>query len=66
MAPRLTIKAQLHKDIRLLPIHTIEITYDELLLMIGRIFKDTLPSLDNITVKYLDGGWSSLSFLNIP
>jgi len=51
---KLIVKAQLYDDIRRVPIHNDEITYDELLLMMQRIFKGSLKAQDDIVVKYQD------------
>ena len=62
---KLIIKAQLGNDIREIPIHNEEITYDELLLMMQRLFAGKIRSSDEITVKYKDEG-NSLSLLLWP
>ncbi|KFD46482.1 hypothetical protein M514_12655 [Trichuris suis] len=50
----LIIKASLGDDIRKIPIQNDDITYDELILMMQRVFKDQLSSVDEVTVKYKD------------
>ena len=50
------IKAQLGDDIRCIPVHNVEITYDELVLMMQRIFKGQLSAEEDITIKYKDHG----------
>ncbi|CDW52440.1 protein TFG [Trichuris trichiura] len=50
----LIIKATLGDDIRKIPIQNDDITYDELILMMQRVFKDQLSSVDEVTVKYKD------------
>ena len=51
---KLIIKASLGDDIRRIPIHNEDITYDELILMMQRVFRDQLDSSDDVTVKYKD------------
>ncbi|XP_065649874.1 uncharacterized protein LOC100206891 isoform X1 [Hydra vulgaris] len=51
---KLVIKAQLGNDIRKIPIHNEEITYDELLLMMQRLFRGKIKSSDEITIKVKD------------
>lgn len=54
LSGKLIIKAQLGPDIRRMPIHNEEITYDELLLMMQRVFKGKLEASDEVTIKYKD------------
>src|SRR5882757_1825541 len=51
---KLIIKVQLGEDIRRIPIHNEEITYDELLLMMQRVFRGKLDSSDDVVMKYKD------------
>lgn len=51
---KLIIKASLGQDIRRIPIHNEEITYDELILMMQRVFRGKLEPSDDITLKYMD------------
>ena len=53
---KLIIKAQLGSDIRKIPIHNEEITYDELLLMMQRLFSGKIKSSDDVVMKYKDEG----------
>lgn len=39
-----------------MPIHNVDITYDELVLMMQRIFKGQINSNDNVQLKYADDG----------
>lgn len=55
---KLIIKAQLGDDIRRIPIHNEDITYDELVLMMQRVFRGKLQSNDEVTIKYKDEGES--------
>ncbi|XP_062510274.1 protein TFG-like [Corticium candelabrum] len=50
----LIIKAQLEHDIRRILIHNEDITYDELIIMMQRIFQGRLSSRDEVTLKYRD------------
>ena len=52
----LIIKAQLEHDIRRILIHNEDITYDELIIMMQRIFQGRLSSRDEVTLKYRDEG----------
>lgn len=56
LSGKLIIKAQLGDDIRRIPIHNEDITYDELLLMMQRVFRGQLQSTDEVTIKYKDEG----------
>lgn len=56
LSGKLIIKAQLGDDIRRIPIHNEDITYDELLLMMQRVFRGQLQSSDEVTIKYKDEG----------
>lgn len=56
LSGKLIIKVQLGDDIRRIPIHNESITYDELVLMMQRVFRGKLSSNDDITIKYKDEG----------
>lgn len=58
LSGKLIIKAQLGEDIRRIPIHNEDITYDELVLMMQRVFRGKLLSNDEVTIKYKDEGKS--------
>lgn len=51
---KLIIKARLGDDIRCMPIHNADLNYDELVLMMLRVFKGQLSEKDEITIKYKD------------
>ncbi|XP_055954880.1 protein TFG [Patella vulgata] len=51
---KLIIKVQLGEDIRRIPIHNEDITYDELVLMMQRVYRGKLGSNDDIIIKYKD------------
>lgn len=61
LSGKLIIKVQLGDDIRRIPIHNEAITYDELVLMMQRVFRGKLTANDDITLKYKDEGkdWTS-------
>lgn len=54
LSGKLIIKVQLGDDIRRIPIHNEAITYDELVLMMQRVFRGKLTANDDITLKYKD------------
>ncbi|XP_067673957.1 protein TFG-like isoform X2 [Haliotis asinina] len=54
LSGKLIIKVQLGEDIRRIPIHNEDITYDELLVMMQRVYRGKLNSNDDIIVKYKD------------
>ncbi|XP_014262344.1 protein TFG-like isoform X2 [Cimex lectularius] len=54
LSGKLIIKVQLGDDVRRIPIHNEAITYDELVLMMQRVFRGKLNSSDDITIKYKD------------
>ncbi|KAJ8971649.1 hypothetical protein NQ314_000601 [Rhamnusium bicolor] len=56
LSGKLIIKVQLGDDIRRIPIHNESITYDELVLMMQRVFRGKLAANDDITIKYKDEG----------
>lgn len=53
---KLIIKVKLGDDIRRIPIHNEDITFDELLLMMQRVYRGRLNSTDEVTIKYKDEG----------
>ena len=55
---KLIIKVALGDDIRRIPIHNEDITYDELVLMMQRVYRGKLSTNDEITIKYKDEGMS--------
>ncbi|XP_076264803.1 protein TFG-like isoform X2 [Rhynchophorus ferrugineus] len=54
LSGKLIIKVQFGDDIRRIPIHNEAITYDELVLMMQRVFRGKLTANDDITLKYKD------------
>ena len=61
LSGKLIIKAWLGDDVRRVPIHNEEITYDELLLMLQRVYRGKLTNTDDVTLKYLDEGEHNFS-----
>lgn len=59
---RLVIKAQLDDDLRRILIHNEELTYDELILMMQRVFKPKLDNVENLFIKYKDEGILNITF----
>jgi len=53
-AGQLIIKANVGEDIRRIPIHNDDLTYDELILMMQRVFKGVLNADDDFELKYKD------------
>ena len=53
---KLIAKVQLGDDIRRIPIHNEDITYDEFLLMMQRLFHGKIKSTDDVLIKYKDEG----------
>lgn len=56
LSGKLLIKARLGEDVRMFPIHNEDITYDELLLMMQRVFRGKLGTSDEVVIKYRDEG----------
>lgn len=56
MSGKLIIKAQLGNDIRRIPIHNEDLTYDDLLIMMQRVFRGQLNNSDDVVIKYKDEG----------
>ena len=54
LSGKLLIKVRLGEDVRRIPIHNEDITYDELVLMMQRVFKGQIESTDDILIKYAD------------
>ncbi|XP_076466807.1 uncharacterized protein LOC143298031 [Babylonia areolata] len=54
LSGKLIIKVQLGDDIRRIPIHNEDITYDELVLMMQRVYRGKLSTNDDIVIKYRD------------
>ncbi|KJE94099.1 hypothetical protein CAOG_04788 [Capsaspora owczarzaki ATCC 30864] len=59
----LIIKAQYEDDVRRIPITNDEITLDELILMMQRVFRGRLSPSDDLLIKYrdTDGDWITIS-----
>jgi len=54
MTGKLIIKASLGDDIRRIPIHNDDLTYDELVLMMQRVFRGDLDPEEELLLKYKD------------
>lgn len=54
LSGKLIIKACYGDDIRRIPIHNDDLTYDELVLMMQRVFKGSLDPEEDILLKYKD------------
>lgn len=63
LSGKLIIKVQLGDDIRRIPIHNESITYDELVLMMQRVFRGKLTANDELTIKYKDEGKNTYTHL---
>ena len=55
----LVIKSRLGDDIRRIPVLNDDLTYDELILMMQRVYRGKLTVTDEITVKYTDDGMAT-------
>ena len=55
-AEPLVVKARFGGDIRRIPISNADLTYDDLVLMIQRIFRSRLGANDDVLLKYTDEG----------
>lgn len=64
LSGKLIIKVQLGDDIRRIPIHNESITYDELVLMMQRVFRGKLTANDELTIKYKDEGKNTSRYIN--
>ena len=53
---KLIVKVQFGDEIRRIPIHNEDITYDELVLMMQRVFRGKLSTDDELIIKYKDEG----------
>lgn len=61
---QLIIKAQFGDDIRKMMIHNEDLTLNELLLMMERVFSGKISNSDEITIKYLDEDGDKITLLN--
>ena len=53
-AGQLIIKANFGEDIRRIPIHNDDLTYDELVLMMQRVYRGVIPADQELVLKYKD------------
>ena len=56
----LVIKSRLGSDIRRIPVLNDDLTYDELMLMMQRVYRGKLCGSDEISIKYADDGMTLL------
>ena len=66
LSNKLIIKAQLGDDIRRIPIHNEDITYDELVLMMQRVYRGKLNPSDEVVIKYKDEGMYARAVSQLP
>jgi len=52
----LVIKSRLGEDVRRVPVLNDDLTYDELMLMMQRVYRGKLTGSDEINIKYSDEG----------
>ncbi|CAF0752335.1 unnamed protein product [Adineta steineri] len=64
LSGQLIIKAQLGDDIRKMMIHNEDLTLNELVLMMERIFAGKISNSDELTIKYLDEDGDKITLLN--
>jgi hypothetical protein len=64
LSGQLIIKAQLGDDIRKIMIHNEDLTLNELVLMMERIFAGKISNSDELTIKYLDDDGDKITLLN--
>ena len=56
LSGKIVFKVKLDKEIKKIVIHNDDINYNELLLMMQRIFSDKIKPNDEFTIKYPDDG----------
>ena len=56
LSGKIVFKVKLEKEIKKIVIHNDDINYNELLLMMQRIFSDKIKPNDEFTIKYTDDG----------
>ncbi|CAF2405130.1 unnamed protein product [Rotaria sp. Silwood2] len=64
LSGQLIIKAQLGDDIRKMMIHNEDLTLNELVLMMERVFSGKISNSDEITIKYVDDDDDKITLLN--
>ena len=52
----LVIKSRLGDDVRRIPVLNDDLTYDELMLMMQRVYRGKLTGSDEVAIKYTDEG----------
>jgi hypothetical protein len=61
LSGKIVFKVKLDKEIKKIVIHNDDINYNELLLMMQRIFSERIKPNDEFTIKYTDEGITNLS-----
>jgi hypothetical protein len=56
LSGKIVFKVKLDKEIKKIVIHNDDINYNELLLMMQRIFSERIKPNDEFTIKYTDEG----------
>jgi hypothetical protein len=56
LSGKIVFKVKLDKEIKKIVIHNDDINYNELLLMMQRIFSERIKPNDELTIKYTDEG----------
>jgi len=64
LSGKIVFKVKLDKEIKKIVIHNDDINYNELLLMMQRIFSERIKPNDEFTIKYTDEGIKTI-FSNI-
>jgi hypothetical protein len=54
------VKVRFGHDIRRITVHNTDLTFDDLTLMLQRLFRERLHSGEDILIKYEDEGWCLL------
>jgi len=58
------VKARLGNDIRRIPIHNDDLTFNDLVLMLQRVFRDALQPSDELLIKYSDEDGDLVTLIN--
>lgn len=56
VSPPLVVKVRMGADVRRMPISNADLTYDDLVLMLQRVFRSCLQPGDDLLLKYQDEG----------
>ena len=63
LSGKIVFKVKLDKEIKKIVIHNDEINFNELLLMMQRIFSDKIKPNDEFSIKYTDEGYFTYFYL---